>query len=198
MGAVLEMRSAFVTLAFLLAACAGPQTDLTFESRIEAGAEALLVSAENREDAIAPFAAETTRKASTTWRSGDGVSITTQDGLLQATRGLGADMLASDTSEIATRLRLNQPGTARRFHTFLTGEDKALTRAFLCDVSVRGPRSIDVGRGPEPARLMAEDCASLTDTFTNLYWIAPDGDLLQSRQWAGPFTGPLAIRKLVR
>lgn len=192
------MRCLRVLPVVLLGACEAPQTDPTFEARMQSGAKALLISAENRDGAIAPFAAVATRDARTTWRSGDGVSITTKAGLLEATRGLGADMLASDTSETATRLRRNTPGTAKRFHTFLTGEDKALTRAFVCDVSSRGPRSIDVGRGSEPARLMAEDCTSLTDSFTNLYWIAPSGDLLQSRQWAGPNTGPLAIRKLVQ
>jgi len=192
------MRYLTLISVLFLVACDEPTVDPAFVTRMQGGAEALLISIEARDGAIAPFAAVTTNKGRTTWRSGDGVSVSTQGGLLQATRGLGADMLASDTTETDRRLRANQPGTVQRFHTFLTGEDKAQIRAYVCDIRLRGPRSVDVGRGPEPARLMAEDCVGLADSFTNLYWIAPSGDVLQSRQWAGPFTGPLAIRKLVR
>ncbi len=185
-----------LALILALAACDAAPPDPAVQAALQAGAPALLISVETREDALAPFVARTTREGSTTWQSVDSVSVTTRDGLLQATRGLGADMLASDTTQSAKRLRANQPGTAERFHTFLNGEDQAITRVYVCEITRRGPRQIDVGRGPEPARLMAEDCASLTESFTNLYWIAPGGSLLQSRQWAGAFTGPLAIRQI--
>ena len=185
-----------LVLILLLAACDAPTPDPQVEAALQSGAPALLISIEDQDEAIAPFAAQTARRGVTTWRSADGVSVTTRADLLQATRGLGADMLASDTTQSATRLRINQPGIAQRFHTFLNGEDQAVTRAYVCEITTRGPRQIDVGRGSEPARLMAEDCASLTETFTNLYWIAPGGAVLQSRQWAGPFTGPLAIRRI--
>lgn len=185
-----------LALVLALAACDAPVPDPAVQAALQSGAPALLISIETREDALAPFAALTTRDGRTTWRSADGVGVTTQNGLLQATRGLGADMLASDTSQSAALLSTNQPGIAERFHTFLNGDDQAITRAYICEITSRGPRRIDVGRGPEPARLMAEDCASLTDAFTNLYWIAPTGAVLQSRQWAGAFTGPLALRQL--
>ena len=185
-----------LALILALAACDTPAPDPMIEAALRSGAPALLISVEAREDALAPFVASATRDGKTTWRSADGVSVTTQAGLLHATRGLGADMLASDTAQSQRRLIRNQPGLAERFHTFLNGEDQAITRAYVCEITNRGARQIDVGRGPQTARLMAEDCASLSETFTNLYWIAPSGSILQSRQWAGAFTGPLAIRDI--
>ncbi len=137
---------------------------------------------------------QTVRENFETYASIDGASITMQDGMMIATRGLGGDMLGSDISESLATVSSQKPGRVTRFHTFLDPENRAERRAYICDIAIRGPRDVPFGETQVATQLIAEDCASQDQTFLNLYWIDSSGKIVQSRQWAGDFAGVLTFR----
>ena len=132
-----------------------------------------------------------------TWLAVDGSTLSTRDGLIIATRGLGGDLLAADVSQTNALLKARRPGRAQRFHTTLDGDIQADTRAFVCDITDSGPGVLELPDGPRDIRLMLEDCYGAQAEFLNLYWIADsDGTILHSSQWLGPTIGNVTLRQL--
>ncbi|MEL6914689.1 MAG: YjbF family lipoprotein [Pseudomonadota bacterium] len=133
------------------------------------------------------------------WLSPDGVQIVLEAGMLHGTRGLGDGLLASETRAARALVRGARAGVADRFHTYLDGEDFAVTRTFRCVIAPLGPDEVEIpGTGPVATILVREVCASLDEGFENLYWVVPStGDIVVSRQWAGAETGALSTRVVV-
>ncbi|SEW44076.1 Group 4 capsule polysaccharide lipoprotein gfcB, YjbF [Cognatiyoonia koreensis] len=129
-----------------------------------------------------------------TWLSADDTTITLENGLLHSTRGLGAGLLASELSQSHALISARQNGFADRFHTFLTGNDRTVVRTYRCAIFNEGPRETTLNTGPVQTQLMSEDCSSLTENFRNLYWVDGRGRIVQSRQWAGDYLGPISTR----
>ena len=133
------------------------------------------------------------------WISPEGAQITLQSGLLHSTRGFGEGLLASDLSQPLALVLGMQSGTSDRFHTYLDGEDRAVTRTYRCQIINDGAREIDLFGTPVDTRLMRESCRSLDQDFVNLYWVAPSrGTIVLSRQWAGPVVGAISTRIVPR
>ncbi len=129
------------------------------------------------------------------WLSTDGVQIVLEDGMLHGTRGIGEGLLASDLSEPLARLTSLQEGRSTRFHTYLTGNDEAVTRTFECDIRRTRETTIAVVGGEFPTILFREACNSLDQEFENLYWVNPQTrQIIQSRQWVGPRVSDLSTR----
>lgn len=138
---------------------------------------------------------EQRRGAHEIWLTPDGATITMEQGMLHGTRGFGQGLLASELSEPLALVRTGRAGASDRFHTYLDGDDRTITRTYRCIVRVRGPRDIQLSSGVARTRLLEEDCRSLNQEFENLYWIElPTGTIVQSRQWAGPFLGAISTR----
>lgn len=131
----------------------------------------------------------------TYWISPDGAQIVLQSGVLHGTRGLGEGLLASELSQPLALIRARQSGTSDRFHTYLDGNDRAETRTYRCLIENTGPQEIELTSGPVTTILMTERCRSLNQEFTNFYWVTPaGGQIVQSRQWAGPTVGAISTR----
>ena len=201
-------------LALALAACSGlgmgskgppspVETRLAATARfaqlLQAGRPAIQVAIEEEEtDTVA--LREVSRGGVDTFVTTDGVALSLRGGFLVGTAGLGGDMTGSSITESIALVTSRRSGTAQRFHTFLNGENQAVTRAYVCVVASRGGRSVSLGtRAGQLVEvdtvLIEERCKSLDQEFTNLYWLRQGtGGILQSRQWAGEFTGPLVTR----
>jgi len=131
------------------------------------------------------------------WLSSDGGQLILQGGILHGTRGFGEGLLASELSEPLAHVRGLRAGYSDRFHTYLDGNDRALTRTYRCVIELAGPRDLPFTTGNVATQLVREDCQSLTQSFRNLYWVVPGtGRIVQSRQWAGPFLGDISTRIL--
>lgn len=129
------------------------------------------------------------------WLSPDGAQIILQGGMLHGTRGLGEGLLASELSQPLAHVRGLQPGYSDRFHTYLDGNDKAVSRTYRCLFSSGGPADVAIPGKVVQTTVMYENCKSLTEEFTNIYWVSPSSRrIIQSRQWAGPFIGALSTR----
>lgn len=205
---------AVICAAFLLAGCgSSPELDRNrravqqilnrggsgnfdprFTALLEARKPALLVSFLNRN--VTGGVLQERREGDTEiWRTPDGAGLTTQAGMLIATRGLGAGLMAADVTAPLALVRRGQAGTVERFHTYLGGDDRAVTRSYLCIVEPLGTRRIDLGRGPIETVHMREACRNLDQSFTNLYWVS-QGRIVQSRQWTGAYQGVITTRDL--
>ncbi|WP_108838574.1 YjbF family lipoprotein [Tateyamaria sp. Alg231-49] len=129
------------------------------------------------------------------WISPEGAQLTLQSGILHSTRGFGEGLLASELSEPLELVLGMRSGWSDRFHTYLDGEERAVTRTYRCRVDNDGAREIDLFGTPVDTRLMRESCRSLDQEFVNLYWVAPSrGSIILSRQWAGPVVGAISTR----
>ncbi|ATG41553.1 YjbF family lipoprotein [Phaeobacter piscinae] len=138
---------------------------------------------------------ETRRAGLVTWLSSDGASLQTDKGLLRATRGFGAGLMAVDLEQSRRRVFAHAEGPAERFHSYLTGNDETETRTYHCDIRDRGNRTLTVAGQEIATLLIAESCVNPDQSFLNLYWLrATDNRLIQSRQWTGPYLGTVTTR----
>ncbi|MEP1201245.1 YjbF family lipoprotein [Tateyamaria sp.] len=129
------------------------------------------------------------------WLSPDGAQIILQKGVLHGTRGLGEGLLAAELSEPIQHIKNLEPGFSDRFHTYLNGNDQAMTRTFRCNFEVGDAVDVEVVGGIVSTRQVLENCRSLDQEFDNIYWVDPSTrEIVQSRQWAGPFTGAISTR----
>lgn len=142
---------------------------------------------------------EASRDGVESYLSPDDVAIILGAGMLRGTRGLPADMLASDITASLRHVLSRQPGTVERFHTFLDGENRAVTQSYHCTIEVVGDRDIVIGDDNLATVLVTEDCGNADQSFTNVYWVDVDaGRIVQSRQWSGAFNGMIAMRDVTR
>jgi hypothetical protein len=129
------------------------------------------------------------------WLSADGAHVILQNGILHSMRGFGEGLLASDLSEPLALVGGLRSGWSDRFHTYLDGNDFAVSRTYRCRIDNEGDRSIDFYGSPRGVILMRENCRSLDQEFTNLYWLDPNSrTIVLSRQWAGPYIGAISTR----
>lgn len=129
----------------------------------------------------------------------DDVALILERGMLRGTRGLAQAMLASDISASLQAVLSVQPGAVTRFHTFLDGENNAVTRSYVCQIAAAGPRNIAIGRLNIDTELVTEECRNAEQNFTNVYWVQTARPrIVQSRQWAGDFNGMLVMRDVER
>lgn len=220
MGAVLQMtgsvRFIFASFALLLAACTAepvrnsagiagtirsfqaPDFVPRFAALLEAEAGALQVSFIDK-DIQSTLLQEQRRGNFRYWLGADGSLIITENGMLFGTRGLGAGLLTSDLSEPRALVLNGRAGVSDRFHTFLNGDDNAVTRTYRCTITPRGAREVNLGGQIAATSLMREECKSLDQSFVNLYWVdISRKEVVQSRQWTGDFLGNLSTRMVVR
>jgi hypothetical protein len=173
-----------------------------FQALLATPAPAIVVSVEDRFVATG-FLRQSARTQENvtieTWISPDNVALYLQQGFVVGTRGLGGDMMSADVRQSAAMVLSRRTGQVQRFVSFLDGNDQVTVRSYVCDIDSRGGRDVDLGDVSVPAELMQERCTNPDQEFQNLYWVdTRTGQIVQSRQWAGDFSGPLAIRQALR
>lgn len=132
-----------------------------------------------------------------TWASTDGVSVSITDGIVQATRGLGGDLMVADLREIGPALRNGAAG-ALRVHRYVDGENETVARVFVCDVQDGGSARTDSFFGARTGRLTIEACSGPDLEFENRYWFDQSGRVFKSVQWIGPNVGRLQFEQINR
>lgn len=176
-------------------------TDPAFAAAEAAHAPAIVVAVDRRPRAVAllRLLEVSDHDGTETWIAPDGGQLLFRGGILVGSRGFGGDVLASDVAELALLLQSHTAGYATRLMTVLEGDDQAVTLAMRCRVSPNRIDTVDWGEGPVSTQTMVEDCRGTRTSFENYYWIVPhSGEIVQSSQWAGPFTQKLSMRKMMR
>jgi len=128
--------------------------------------------------------------------SPDASSIILEDGILHSMFGFGEGLMGVEVSENRALIMSGQNGWADRIHTYLGGDDRTTFRAYRCAIANQGADEVALLRGTITARRMAEACRNAEHNFVNLYWIDDSrGEIVQSRQWAGPNLGAVSTRR---
>ncbi len=112
-------------------------------------------------------------------------------GLLAGTRGLGHDLMSSDTAAVGALIRGQRAGTAPRVQRYLDGEWRERPLNLTCQVAPKGT----ISAGGVSGMQMAETCTGGGVTIQNSY-VVSGGTILGSRQWVGPQIGHVSIQVL--
>ncbi len=130
---------------------------------------------------VAALAAGGSNGNRTTWLSADGLSVTTQNGVMVATRGFPRDLMAADVDGVMQAL-IAGGGSATRTHETLSGTDQIVTQRFACTVASQGRETIGIMGRQIGTEVFAEACQSDRLSFTNRYWIDDTGRMVRSLQ----------------
>lgn len=131
-----------------------------------------------------------------TWSSVDDITISLRNGVIVATRGFGADLMAAAVPPVSRSSGGGQ--TNSRVHTLLNGEDQSVRTQFSCTMQNLGPKTIEVVEISYQATHVVETCAADAETFRNEYWFSSDQKMRMSRQWISPDVGYLTIKDVRR
>lgn len=134
-----------------------------------------------------------------TFATGNRQLVTLRGGMITSTRGVGADLMASEAAELIAAISRQRPGTASYSIEYLTAENLTVRQDFTCNLTVGGaPLRV----APVPiegvATMMTADCNSPDLRITNRYAVAPDGYILAGEQWLSPRMGRVAMQTIRR
>lgn len=129
-----------------------------------------------------------------TWTTEEFQSIAFHRGVVTATRGLGDDLMSAEVAAVADAIRSGGGQVQRTWRT-LDGTNAVIERTAVCAVSSGTADALALASGETvQTRRVSEDCG---DGIGNVYWVGPDGRVVQSRQWLGTAAGYLT-QQLVR
>lgn len=155
----------------------------------------LLVTIMNR-GAVAPLTKVAQNGGTVTWTSPGQVTMTLQDDILIATRGLNDDLMGADVVGVR-RVLAAGGGTARRIQSYMDSEDQITVYDMTCTITEIGTEAVATTTGSREAIAYTEACTGDALSVTNRYWLdGRGGNIVQSRQAAGPTAGFLQINPL--
>lgn len=127
-----------------------------------------------------------------TWIDSANISLTLEDGVVVATRGLQRDLMGADVQETARAIR-NGGGDAVRKHDFLTDQDQIQTFVLQCSIEAKGSDEVRRLGQTIPVTRLEERCTSGGLSLTNIYWVNRAGVKVRSLQAISPDAGYLQI-----
>ncbi|MCH2094482.1 MAG: YjbF family lipoprotein [Rhodobacteraceae bacterium] len=125
-------------------------------------------------------------------------TVTVRGGMITASRGLGGDLMSSNVKSLLPVVQSRSRGIADYEMRFLNSEDKTYTLHYTCAVHEGAPVQVVSGLINESGKAMQAICTGDGPSFTNTYVVAPDGEILSTRQWMGPFNKYIAFQQLRR
>lgn len=130
--------------------------------------------------------------ARVTWVNGSNVSLTLENGIMVATRGLPRDLMGADASETRRAIRAGG-GISQRTHEYLTNLDGISTQLLQCRIASMGPEVIERLQESLNSVRFEEKCESDSFKFTNIYWVNGTGTIIRSLQAVSIDSGYLQI-----
>lgn len=129
-----------------------------------------------------------------TWISPDGISVTLDRGVIVATRGLGADLMAADSSGLRAVLR--GAGSGQLVLETLDGLDQVVREVFDCSVTDRTPDPVTIFERRFATTKVEVTCNNDERAFANNFWIDGNGTIWKSQQFVTPGLGYLGTEVL--
>ncbi|MDX8350384.1 YjbF family lipoprotein [Cognatiyoonia sp. IB215446] len=127
-----------------------------------------------------------------TWVDTENNTITLENGVVVATRGLPRDLMSADVGQVWAAIRAGG-GNAQRTHEFLGDDDQISQQVLQCSIAAQGPDIVErLGQTLE-SRRFEEKCVGQGLQLTNIYWVNRNGRLLRSLQAVSPDSGYLQI-----
>ncbi|MBE0414329.1 YjbF family lipoprotein [Yoonia sp.] len=127
-----------------------------------------------------------------TWVNGNNISLTLQDGIMVATRGLPRDLMGAETAETRQAIRAGG-GIAQRTHEYITDVDAISSELLQCRIASQGAEAIEMLHETHNSVRFEEKCAGEKLEFTNVYWVNARGTIIRSLQAVSPDAGYLQI-----
>ena len=175
-----------------------PRQILT-RARIDAPGRPMLLADIEAIEAVATLVKMAGNKTVETWQTGDQVSLSLDQGLVTATRGLGEDLMSADNS--GTKMMLAghlEDQYYVKLHSYLDGEYQTAFRSFQCRRSDLRQETIEIFERRHTTTRIEEECVTPGYEITNVYWRGTDGFLWKTQQWLSPSLKYLVTEQLFR
>lgn len=126
--------------------------------------------------------------------------VNLRGGMITSTRGLGGDLMSSESAALLARVASRSAGQAPYVMRFLTPEDVTVAARYSCQVSPGGSRPVQGGLVQTSGTVVTADChnGETGHSFRNTYVVGADGYVLSARQYLGGFLGPMTTQALRR
>ena len=133
-----------------------------------------------------------------TWLGMDGSTITLDNGLLKATRGMGDDLMGSEISLEINWSDLEEVSYERRL-AYLRFDNKTLINEYSCTLTdMNSMETISLFDADFSVNHVQETCRGAAGSFVNDYYIDTEGFVRNSRQYQGEKIGYMTIARLDR
>jgi hypothetical protein len=133
-----------------------------------------------------------------TWLGVDGSTVTLDNGLLKATRGMGDDLMGSEISHEINWSDLKEVSYKRRM-AFLRLDNKTPINEYTCTLTdMNRKETINLFDADFSVKHVQETCRGLTGSFVNDYYIDTHGLVRNSRQYQSEKIGYMTIARLDR
>ena len=131
-----------------------------------------------------------------TWLGVDGSTVTLDNGLLKATRGMGDDLMGSEISVMIDWSDLVEVSYERRM-AYLSLDNKTQINQYSCVLTdTKSMETISLFDAEFSVKHMQETCRGEAGSFVNDYYIDTDGFVRNSRQYQGEKIGYMTIARL--
>jgi len=133
-----------------------------------------------------------------TWLGVDGSTVTLDNGLLKATRGMGDDLMGSEISLEINWSDLEEVSYERRL-AYLRLDNKTLINQYSCTFTdTKSMETINLFDAEFSVNHVQETCRGAAGSFVNDYYIDTEGLVRNSRQYQGEKIGYMTIARLDR
>ena len=152
-------------------------------------------------DQIATLSAFPGSTLNEVWLSADGRTVTTQNGMLIATRGMNYDLIGANVEAASYSLEAtvaeNKQPQHRRFYKYLVADNQDKIIEYSCAFSKESQDTIFIFEKPYKTLRVSEACDSGSFQFTNTYWVEKNGMIRKSQQWHGQNIGLILIERVI-
>ena len=133
-----------------------------------------------------------------TWLGVDGSTVTLDNGLLKATRGMGDDLMGSEISLAINWSDLEDVPYERQM-AYLRLDNKTFIDEYTCTLTDMNSRdTINLFDADFSVKHVQETCRGAAGSFVNDYYIDTEGLVRNSRQYQGEKIGYMTIARLDR
>ena len=156
----------------------------------------LFVELENGQNGtLTPFPGEGVGE---TWLGADGATITLENGVLKATRGMKGDLMGS-TSSMPIWSKIKESPKYTRELAYLNGNNQVFSQNFDCQIKADIKQvTINIFSVPFSVLRFDEICNNGIEKIKNTYFLDNKGIVRKSLQYQGPTLGFLSLERLDR
>lgn len=132
-----------------------------------------------------------------TWLGADGATITMEQGVLKASRGMGYDLMGSSSSMPPWSKINHETQIYIRELAYITGKNKISNRIFRCDIQKTNKGEIiEVWDVNFTVAKFEENCINNGLKFKNTYYVDIQGTVRRSSQYHSDNIGSVVIERL--
>ena len=135
------------------------------------------------------------------WLGADGSTVTTQNGMLIATRGMNYDLMGADVgaakSLLEKTIAKNIELSHFRTYKYLAADNQEKIIEFSCVFSKENQETVFVFEKPYKTDRISEVCENGNFQFQNTYWVEKEGIIRKSQQWHGHNIGLILIERVI-